>query len=603
MKATLLVAGAVLVAGCAFREIKGKPEPAVDAAPALTRPIGLVADTQLHESRGEPSHYLGLGGDEFVPVTIRAGQQVIGAEDVLAAALTVTNSLPLVIHAGDAIDVSCQTEWTRFKRVMTSSERGGTPSATSWLLAPGNHDGLLAGVIFPTESDKLYRKDYWNNLCNAGLLMKEDEDDKKKLETVRSSMAKPKLVKAYVGLLGGNFGSDSKAEGCDDARNLCWVAFAPPKEGWRSFLVQLVKLPEAVGSTIPIYALLLDTSDYESQPYLTTFNAGTQGNLSTDQLSAASLLLSHVPPTARYFFIAHHPASDWRSERWSPEQLAAWGTLLKDPRSLQFLVSAHTHEGSLRENSSALGTFKELNTGSLADAPIYLRTLEFRGMPGGPVGVRSESILVDVNRERCDQLRQRNAVRHATTVEQCERPIAQPDDQDYGVGSQRSESDRAGERGPGLYALFSAIWYFFNRHESKHKELRPQLLAYADIVDETMPQDAQLEFVWTTDEGLNPVSEELSGKVRVSNALRKHANCASGKGKGSVQYKGNLLFAVENYYANSAPATVKTTAQEMRLCLAVSATQDSASGDQKVRKTMESIAEPWSFWLTPSQSN
>lgn len=578
MKAILLAVGVALLSGCStgnFREIEGKPDPAVDAAPALTAPIGLVADTQFHESRGVPSRYFGLGGDEFVDVTIRTGQQVIGAGDVLAAALNLTSALPLVIHAGDAIDVSCQTEWIRFKQIMTSSPRG-IPSATSWLFTPGNHDGFLTGNIFPTSSG-LYWDGYWTNLCNAGQLMKSTT------ATQFTFMAKHMLVRDYITLLGGAFGDDWRAQGCDTAGRLCWAAFAPEAAPWTSYLIQLVKLPEAPDSAIPIYALLLDSSDYESRPYLNSFVAGTEGSLSAAQLSAASSLLKSVPSTAKYFFIAHHPANDWHGEKWSSERLNAWSNLLKDSRSLRFLVSSHTHKGSLRENTSTLGTFVELNTGSLADAPVYLRKLEFRGTASGRIGVRSEAIPITVDTERCTQLL----------------PKVPSPDFDYGVDTQRSKSYRAGEIVPGPAAAVSAFWYFFNFWESKHKELRPQLLAYADIVDATMPKDVDLTYVWTsTDAGR--LSETLKGPAKTSAELRQNANCTNGARKCSVQSKGNLLLAVENYYtASTTPADVKTKAHEMKLCMAVAAANDSAVSDPSVRKVYNGIGKPWSLWLAP----
>lgn len=582
MYKVILVVGAMLLGGCAtggFEKLEGRPDPAISTAQPLTEPIGLLADTQFHESRGVPSRYFGLGGDELVDVTIRTGQQVIGAGAVLTAALAHTASLPLVIHAGDAIDVSCQTEWSRFKQVMTSGPRGA-PGAASWLFAPGNHDGFLTGNIFPTASG-LYWDGYWTNLCNAGQLMDSKES------TRFSFMAKHTLVRDYVSLLGGSFGSDSKARGCDAAGNLCWDAYAPNAEPWTSYLVQLVKLPQAAGSSVPVYAVLLDSSDYSVRPYLNSFAAGLEGSLSLAQLKAARTLLNSVPASARYFFITHHPADDWKAKNWSPERLGEWHTLLRDPRSLSFLVSAHTHAGSLRRNDSALGTFVELNTGSLADAPVYLRTLRFHGAPDGRVGVVSEATPIAVNAQRCAQVL----------------PKAPSAALDYGVHTQRSESDRAGERRPGPVAFATALRYFFDLWESKHKELRPQLLAYADIVEATMPGHVTLTYVWTaTDAGR--LSQTLTGSHVIAAELREHANCINGRRKCSVQAKGNLLLAVEDYFTNAAtPADVRARAQEMMLCMAVTAADESAAGKGEVRRVQRDIAQPWSFWLTAGNAN
>ena len=577
MKTALLALGIALLAGCAnsggFKVVKGGPDPTVDATPALTMPIGLVADTQFHESRGVPSRYLGLGGDEFVDVTIRTGQQVIGAGDVLAAALKATATLPLVIHAGDAIDVSCETEWTRFKQTMTSSHRG-EPGPATWLFTPGNHDGYLTGNIYPASSG-LYWDGYWVNLCNAGQLMKS------KTETKYSFMAKHKLVQDYVAMLGGSFGSDAKAEGCDTTGRLCWRAFAPMREPWRSFVVQAVRLPPATEQSAPVFAVLLDSSDYDDRPYLDSFVAGKHGDLSQEQFDAVGDLLRRVPAEGKFFFIAHHPSSAWRVRSWGETRLMTWKRLMSDSRSLRFVVTAHTHEGSLRENTSLLGRFVELNTGSLADAPLYVRNLEFRRTSDGRIGFRSEAMQIGVDVARCKSIL----------------PIPADLRLDYGVETQRSLTERAGEKKPGLAALGNAIWYFFNLWESKHKELRPHLLGYADIVDATMPADATLSYVWTSTEA-GTLSQSLRGGTETSRELREHANCRDGFRKCSAQSKANLLFAVEQYYnADTTPAAIKEQAREMRLCMAVMATNDSSAHNGRVKSVSESLAVPWAQWL------
>lgn len=584
LRPTLWLLAATLLSGCAstpLHEIEAKPDSSIDAAPLLTLPIGVVADTQVHESRGVASRYLGLGGDEVVDVTIRTGQQVIGSEDILTAALQRASSLPLIVHAGDAIDVSCQTEWKRFKRAMSSEEKS-PPGPLTWLFTPGNHDGFLTGNVFPMDGDT-YHPGFWANLCNAGQMWRPDKSP------VHSFMPKHLLVQDYVRWLGGSFDRDEISRGCDKTGALCWAAYAPQRKPWQSFLVQLVRLPRAADAVLDVYALLLDSSDYESRPHVNLFSlrAGVEGSLSAAQLDAARSLLSSVPPQAKYFFIAHHPASDWRGDKWSVLRLAAWSSLLQDPRSLRFLVSAHTHTGSLRQNLTALGSFVELNTGSLADAPLYLRTLEFRRSPNGRIGVRSEALPVEVDRQRCAMML----------------PLHREGELDYDVDTQRTEGARAGERSIGPVAIASALRYFFNLWESKHKELRPHLLAYADVVDLTMPTDATIKYTWTsTDSGSE--SDTLHGSASVSKALRANAGCTTGVGRCSTQAKGNLLMEVERYYTDlNTPEDVRARAHELRLCMAVSAAYDSAASRSEVRRLYHYIAKPWSVWLTSEVAN
>jgi len=143
-------------------------QPAAPAV-ALTAEIALVSDTQFHESRGYPSPILQGSGDEIVEVTIRSAQQVIGADDLLQRAIDMAGP-SLLLHAGDAIDMSCSSEWDRFERVMRSK---GAPGPRTWVYTPGNHDGYLAGNL-STPADEKHGRPFkdadWAKLCNAGML-------------------------------------------------------------------------------------------------------------------------------------------------------------------------------------------------------------------------------------------------------------------------------------------------------------------------------------------------------------------------------------------------------------------------------------------------
>lgn len=76
-----------------------------------------------------PSRYWSRAFDGYVPVTIRSAQQVPGATDLLYDAIT-ARAFPLTLHLGDAMDVSCQTEWDMFAMAM---QRGlGAPGSGAW---------------------------------------------------------------------------------------------------------------------------------------------------------------------------------------------------------------------------------------------------------------------------------------------------------------------------------------------------------------------------------------------------------------------------------------------------------------------------------------
>lgn len=578
------VLASIMLAGCVAAPYtpldKSKGGPGAETA-ALTEPIVLVADTQFHESRGVASRPVGLSGDEFVDVTVRSAQQVIGAADVLKFALQRSAQFRLVIHAGDAIDVSCDTEWNHFKDIMRAG-RGPSPGSTTWMFAPGNHDGFFTGNIFPKEKG-WYRTEYWLNMCNAGRMWANKDS------RLYDKAPKNKIISQYIKMLGGEKGADGWARGCTADKAVCWSAFTSEIEPWKSFLMQRVLLPQAPDSKTPVYALLLDTSNYDQRPYLFSFAAGVRGDISYVQMQEVTSLTKALPSYSKYFFIAHHPTSDWRASNWDSHRREAWKRLVHDARSLQFLVSAHTHEGSLRQTGTELANIVELNIGSLADAPVYMRSLDFRINAVGRIGFRSEAIKLNPDATDCDLLE----------------PQASKKGSEYGVDTQRSENARASER-PALLryakAARSALGNFIRQWQAKHKELRPQLLAYADIVDKTMPEDVQFSYRWGGMDN-TPYTEDLRGRMAISSALRKHANCTDGVGQCSVQAKGSLLLALENYYwrDGKVPADVKQKAHTMRLCMAIAAAAESPTGGNKknVLRIDEEISVPWTVWLTP----
>ena len=588
MRSCLLsVAAALLSYGCAstpFQEIVPQNAWSRSDSSAITVPIGIVADTQFHESRGVASRYAGLSGDEFIDVTVRTGQQVIGAGDVLQRAMQLSANFPLVLHAGDALDVSCETEWWLFKQVMLDAR--GEPGPSAWLFTFGNHDGYHTGNIFPKDSG-LYVTNYWSNMCNVG---QRKTVRRGKEENLYGHMPKDRLVGEYLKMLEPLRREGTAMNGCNEAETLCWSAYVSKSSPWTSFLVQRVLLPAAPGAMTPIYALLLDSSDYDERPYVFSTLAGVQGAFSVRQLKAARDLIQGLPQSARYFFVTHHPASDWAAYAWSDLTRRSWMNLLEDSRSLRFLVSAHTHKGSFRAYHEQVGALIEMNTGSLADAPIYLRSLQFHQGPNGELGVSSTATALTTADSACNQV------------------IIPPsrDGLTYDVDSQQSENDRASSENDFIRrtkAFFSAAGHFFKFWEAKHMELRPQLLAYADVVELTMPPDAKIEYVWTTLEGGGNKSLTLEGGPAVAEELRANANCKSGQRRCSVQAKGNLLRAVDEYYWSTpgVPRRVKDMAHRMRLCLALDAAETSLTPQARsqVDALQASMRETWSIQLGP----
>ena len=412
----------MMILGCASTPRYPLPENADLLEPKpLTQKIALIADTQFHESRGTASSFFGKSGDELVPVTVRSAQQVIGAGDLLLRALSDTKLLPLVLHVGDAIDVSCETEWNLFSSIM--EKKRGTPGPRTWLLAFGNHDGYLAGNLFP-KRDGIYKTGYWENMCNGGRLY-----INKKVKN--PYLPKEVLVGKYLETLTGET-PKVEGHGCSEDEALCWTyRVSKDKEQWTSFVAQVVKLPAASGAKHPVYAILLDTSDTLRRPYALSNWVGEAGGISVRQLNAVWDLVKNLPKDARYFFVGHHPVSNWNAGWWDRSMQEAWSRLNNDPRSLRFAVTAHTHEGGWNTYIDHVGRLTELNIGSLSDSPVYYRTLEFEADKLGRIAVQSNRVELGTAPElNCN-------------CPDCDLPT---NGSGYSVKEQQSKSDRVSAR-------------------------------------------------------------------------------------------------------------------------------------------------------------
>jgi len=345
-------------------------------------------------------------------------------------------------------------------------------------------------------------------------------------------------------------------------------------------------MPAAEGGRTPIYALLLDSSNYRDLfGNESISSAGKVGGLLKAQLAAARRLTSQMKANARFFFIAHHPIGDWRL---NAAERRAWQLLAGDLRSLDFIITSHTHDGELAHHTEALGGMVELNTGSLADPPIYMRTLQFEQSGDGRIGFRSKALAL-------------------TPDYDCKAFVPSPasHELDYGVDTQRTAHASLAEWN-GLqrlgHMLFNIGKGLGEKEEEKHRELKPQLLEYADIVSQTFPEKAVLHYEWpaaSTDRD----REDLAGKDKIAEALRDLAGCReTSRDKCTIQRKENLLLALEKVHRERHDIPVdREKAQSMRLCMALAAAQASPSrkGAETLAKLRKRIDLPWSMQLSP----
>ncbi|MFJ3459916.1 hypothetical protein [Achromobacter spanius] len=495
-------------------------------------------------------------------VTIRTGQQVLGAGDLLQQVLRKSQDYRLALHLGDAIDVSCSTEWYRFSRVMERDR--GRPGPKSWLFAPGNHDGYLAGNFYPLK-DGIYTDEYWNNICNVGRVIENDQH-------VHQRITKNQVLKEYLSqVLGSKIETDKGSRGRSCPTDGLCLSYSLSSEAWKSYLVQLVRLPGAPDAKRPVYALLLDTSDYKIRPYIPANmpKAGLVAGISDEQLESASDLVRGLPDEALFFIAGHHPLNTWGLE---PSPLApdsAWKALLSHPGFLNFFVTAHTHEGGWYTHEYVGTTLNELNLGSLTDAPLHFRSLIFQENSEGAIRVNSRRILLaEEESPDCSGFRAMAG-------------------SGYAVSEQLSQAQRWSDYPKFLstaLSAFTATRYSLALWHAKHEELRPQLRFYADLVNSTMPPQQSISYQRFD----TPMSTRvLKGRQQIVERLNYLAQCSDGKAC-SVQEKGHLMLALDDYYWDeSTPEPVREAAHLQRYCVALNSAEEAGARQQAVAKALD----------------
>jgi hypothetical protein len=346
----------------------------------LTKQVFIVADNQEHETKGNPEFDMSqaiasLGPPAFRPVQMN----LFARENLLAVARTGTP----ILHLGDALDLSCATEWDRFAAVM--SEAKGP-----WLLAPGNHDGFVLGnqlpmpgqhegAALPSPIGKIgLSREGWLLLCDQGRYY----DDTRDL-----SFDKNRFIRTYLEGLGKRFeietpsglNGERTAPESSFLQSVAWsIDEAQP---WKSFLVQEALLPPSNDAARRVTVLLVDTSNFEVQPAV----AGANGSIGEGQVKVLRKWMDRLRDRGDVVLLAgHHHVEHWSSE--TKERVAR---LLTDYSTIEMILSAHTHKGHWKAVQVGSRGITELNVGSMIDSPAHYRDL-LVGVRIGTTVIRSE---------------------------------------------------------------------------------------------------------------------------------------------------------------------------------------------------------------------
>jgi hypothetical protein len=146
--------------------------------------------------------------------------------------------------------------------------------------------------------------------------------------------------------------------------------------------------------------ILLDTSQYGSQPRFLIGHAGSNASIQEDQWSMVdSWLASAKKVGGDRVFAGHHPLKsfDRRSRAAFLKRACA--------QRIPLYVSAHTHKGfwSAWRCPKSKRLLVELNVGSLLDSPVHYRDLSLFERPGDAVEIvsRRHQITAGTNEAIC----------------------------------------------------------------------------------------------------------------------------------------------------------------------------------------------------------
>jgi hypothetical protein len=325
----------------------------------LTTQVYLVADNQTQHLYGDPFWMRSDIALNFARTAVRPLQLDLYGQDLLRWVLEYDDrskgglGAPIV-HLGDGLNFSCQVELDRFFGHMKEAK-------VPWAMAPGNHDGYFFGNEASNSE--------WTRACaRGGNPVNHAAFIQRYLKELSAQYSLPPMSTTA-----GIWQRPEPAPGSAPTPTfLAGVAWSiDVANHFRSYVVQLVDLTLRNGSkpSTPVYALLLDTSEFDQPPVLiknkTAVDAGQNGSVLQNQIDAARLLLQTRSPAGgqKPFVVVmgHHPFGVL-----TPASQDLVQSLFKDFQVVTY-VSAHTHTGQFFVNGPPGSNWLELNLGSILD--------------------------------------------------------------------------------------------------------------------------------------------------------------------------------------------------------------------------------------------
>lgn len=362
----------------------------------LSKELVLIADNQLHSLKGEQSWLQQGFSDKLVThVAIRPPLLDYYSSQLLRYALR-KNKNKLVVHLGDAADISCANEFEEFLEIMDGETHG------NWLMVPGNHDSQYFG-----NYDK-NNKCEWSADCDATLENQSGYMNKRRFLELYLDARLEKGFKEKKD--GGGYEGMGVIQTHMAAATVYWRKEPEEKkDDWDSYLLQIIDISEQ-NTENKVWMILLDTTNYDNDPHLFWKPAGTVGKVGSGQWQKVVNFInqknnSNEKSKKENIFIlaGHSPLNEL--DRESKRKI----TDLKRSNILIYL-SAHTHQGNwyVHQSKHNNDQLLELNIGSITDSrlvddkpvgPSY-RTFQILSSENGPA-VRSKLFRIDDKELKC----------------------------------------------------------------------------------------------------------------------------------------------------------------------------------------------------------
>ncbi len=337
---------------------EGEPDDLINDKPI----IYFVADNQVHLYNGSVYQFENKTSKIGSASSSRPPQSTLFGSFAYETFLSSLNQSALLVHLGDACDISCPQELDRFFDAMDIYEG-------PWVFTPGNHDGYYSG----NSQHKSSNKKKWEAACDSTRLDKVDV-----ITQYLSRRFNKDIKRSVVGI--------EPVEGDTVLNNASVNYYAvinpDPDSAQESFIIQKVRYTTASGKTVLI--ILLDTSQYKNPPkyrhasidFRSQKIAGFTGEILKNQKKIVNQWLDSLDSEIDAVFIAgHHPA---KKKIFGPKGLAwlsgsRWLKSVLSKEEVVGYISAHTHKGGQR---NLWEKTREWNIPSLVDWPLGM--LEMR---------------------------------------------------------------------------------------------------------------------------------------------------------------------------------------------------------------------------------